>query len=81
MTETGSESMFGVEGMTRSIIIGAVVGALITFVVTGGITLWVTDQFWPSFGVGAFAAFWGGPGFGGMLGAVSASSRAEHEMA
>jgi len=72
------EGLFGVEGLGRSFLIGAIVGGLITFVVTAGITLMATGDVGPAVGVGAFAAFWGGPGFGGMLGAVSAASRAEH---
>jgi hypothetical protein len=32
-----------------------------------------TSQWGPSLAVGGFAAAWGGPGFGGMLGAVSAT--------
>ena len=31
-----------------------------------------------SLGLGAFAGVWGGPGFGGMVGAVLAYARAEH---
>jgi hypothetical protein len=30
-----------------------------------------------SLGLGAFAGVWGGPGFGGMLGAILAYARAE----
>jgi hypothetical protein len=72
------ENLFGVDGLARSFLIGAIVGGLITFAVTAGITLFATGEIGPAVAVGAFAAFWGGPGFGGMLGAVSAASRAEH---
>ena len=67
------DSMFGVAGIGHAFLVGSVIGFLLTFLVTGGITLYATGQWGPSVGVGAFAAFWGGPGFGGMLGAVSAA--------
>lgn len=69
--------MFDVDGMGRSFLIGSVVGGLLTFLVTGGITLLATQELGPALVVGGFAGFWGGPGFGGMLGAVTAATRAE----
>jgi hypothetical protein len=69
------ESLFGVDGLGRSFLWGSIIGGLLTFLVTGGITLLATQEMGPAVIVGAFAGFWGGPGFGGMLGAVSASSR------
>jgi hypothetical protein len=78
MSDASSENMFGVDGIVRSFLLGTAVGGVMTFLVTGGITLLACHQFWPSVGVGAFAASWGGPGFGGMLGAVSAASRDGH---
>jgi hypothetical protein len=68
------DTMFGVEGIGHAFLVGAIIGGLLTFVVTGGITLLATSQWGPSVVVGAFSAFWGGPGFGGMLGAVSATN-------
>lgn len=78
MSEETDKSMFGVDGIGRSFVVASLVGGLITFAVTGGITLLASHQVGPALGVGLFAAFWGGPGFGGMLGAVRASSRAEN---
>jgi hypothetical protein len=79
MLETRAQgNMFGVDGMVRSFLLGTAIGGLLTFVVTAGITLLATQDVWPSVGVGVFAAFWGGPGFGGMLGAIAAATRTEH---
>jgi hypothetical protein len=66
--------MFGVEGIGHAFLVGAIIGGLLTFLVTGGITLLATSQWGASLAVGGFCAFWGGPGFGGMLGAVSATT-------
>lgn len=70
--------MFGVDGFGRAVLIASLIGGLVTFAVTGGITLLASHQVGPAIGVGAFAALWGGPGFGGMMGAVRASSRDGH---
>lgn len=69
--------MFGVAGIGRSFAIGSLIGGLITFAVTGGITLVACHQVGPAVGVGLYAGLWGGPGFGGMLGAVGAMNREE----
>lgn len=80
MTEAivADEGLFGVEGIGHAILVGSIVGGLITFLVTGGITLLASHQWGPALGVGLFAAMWGGPGFGGMLGAVSAMTGDDH---
>ena len=49
---------------------GTIVGTVVVFLICGGITVVAGFGWGPAIGVGAFAAFWGGPGFGGMLGAV-----------
>jgi hypothetical protein len=48
------------------------------FGVTGGIALLAGTGWGAAAVVGLFAGPWGGPGYGGMLGAVGCSSRAEH---
>lgn len=63
----------------RGFVVGALVGAVVVFAVCAGISLYAGSGWGPAIGIGAFAAFWGGPGFGGMLGAVSGFVRAyEH---
>jgi hypothetical protein len=47
------------------------------FVLLGGLTLAAGMGAAAALGVGAFTAFWGGPGFGGMMGAVLHYSRTE----
>lgn len=58
---------------------GAIVGTFVGFGVVGAITLAIAlnagSSMLPAIGLGAFAAFWGGPGFGGMLGATLAATR------
>ena len=46
--------MFGVEGIGHAFLVGAIIGGLLTFVVTGGITLLATSQWGPSVAVGGF---------------------------
>ncbi len=58
---------------------GAIVGTVIGFFAVGTIAVAIALNAGTSvisaFGVGAFAAFWGGPGFGGMLGATLGATR------
>lgn len=58
---------------------GAISGTAIGFFVVGGITVAIALNAGTSaiaaIGLGLFAAFWGGPGFGGMLGATLAATR------
>jgi hypothetical protein len=64
-------------GLARAFVRGSIVGFVATFVLLGGMTLAVGMGVGAALGVGAFTAFWGGPGFGGMMGAVLHYSRAE----
>jgi hypothetical protein len=58
---------------------GAIIGTIIGFFAVGGVAVAIALNAGTSviaaIGVGAFAAFWGGPGFGGMLGATLAACR------
>lgn len=58
---------------------GAIVGTVIGFFAVGAIAVAIALNAGTSMisavGVGAFAAFWGGPGFGGMLGATLGATR------
>lgn len=61
----------------RGMLKGMVVATVIVGGVTFGIMLNAGAGLVPALGVAAFASFWGGPGFGGFLGATIAAVRAE----
>lgn len=68
-------------GTGRAVLIGTVVGALVVGLFAGGVAMAFGVSFVGAAGVAGFTAFWGGPGFGGMMGFVlhdarSASSKA-----
>lgn len=66
-------------GLLRSIVVGALVGVVIAMV---GVTLGMlaADVEWQSaVGLGLFVAFWGGLGFGTMVGGVVWVSNHEHD--
>lgn len=58
---------------------GAIVGTIIGFFAVGAIAVAIALNAGTSMisavGIGAFASFWGGPGFGGMLGATLGATR------
>lgn len=58
---------------------GAIVGTFVGFIVVGAgtvaIALSAGTSMTAAMGLGAFTAFWGGPGFGGMLGATLGAIR------
>lgn len=57
----------------RSVIVTSVVMFLLT-----GLPMWaITGQVWDGIGLGAFCAFWGGPGFGVMAAGVSWTHKCE----
>lgn len=64
-------------GIRRAFVTGSIVGFILVFLVFGGATLALGFGLAPAIGVGVFTACWGGPGFGGMMGAVLHYSRAE----
>lgn len=65
------------DGVVRGFVLGSIVGFIATFVACGGIALASGLGVGPALGVGIFAASWGGPGFGGMMGGVFAYTRNE----
>ena len=64
-------------GLVRAFVKGSIIGFVAVFVLLGGITLAAGMGIAAALGVGAFTAVWGGPGFGGMMGAVLHYSRTE----
>lgn len=62
-------------GIGRAVLLGAAIASVVVAVFVGAVGLWVGAGIRGSLGMGAFAAAWGGPGFGGMLGAVTYVSR------
>ena len=57
-------------GIGRAFAIGAVVGFFVSFVLFGALGLLVGMEPGAALGMAVYAAAWGGPGFGGMTGAV-----------
>jgi len=64
-------------GLARAFVVGSLIGFVVVFVLFGGLTLAAGMGIGAALGVGSFTAFWGGPGFGGMMGAVLHHSRVE----
>lgn len=51
--------------------------SVIMFLATGLPMWWLTGQIWDGIGLGAYCAFWGGPGFGAMAGGAIWTARQE----
>jgi hypothetical protein len=62
----------------RGFVIGSVIGSIAVFVLWGAVALLGGLANVNAGVVGAFTAAWGGPGFGGMLGAVLGYSKHQH---
>ncbi len=58
------------ERLGRAFVRGTILGTVLVFLFCGGISLLAGLGIGAAIGVGAFTAFWGGPGFGGMMGAT-----------
>jgi hypothetical protein len=56
-------------GIGRAAVIGAIIGYFAVLAVVGGIALAAGVRLGGALAVGAYAAMWGGPGWGGMIGA------------
>ncbi len=59
----------------RGAITGSIAGFFVVGVIAAAITLYGGGSIASALGLGAFAGFWGGPGFGGMLGATLAATK------
>ena len=64
-------------GLGEAFLKGSIVGFVVVFVLLGGVTLAAGMGVAAALAIGTFTAFWGGPGFGGMMGAVLHHSRTE----
>ena len=62
-------------GFGRAAATGAVIGYFVVLTIVTGIALAAGAGVVSALGVGAFAALWGGPGWGGMIGAVRYADR------
>ncbi|MGH9042577.1 MAG: hypothetical protein ACRDZ3_20375 [Acidimicrobiia bacterium] len=62
-------------GIGRAAVTGALVGFVVVLTLVSGIALAAGAGLIGALGVGAFAALWGGPGWGGMVGAVRHADR------
>jgi hypothetical protein len=65
-------------GILIGFVKGSILGGLVVFLVCAAIAVAAGCGLGPAVGIGAFAAFWGGPGFGGMMGAVLHHSHDQH---
>jgi hypothetical protein len=63
-------------GLGHAILIGSLIGFVTVATVVVLIGLLAGWDARNAIGIGAFAGIWGGPGFGGMMGATLAGSRA-----
>ncbi len=61
----------------RAFATGTLIGVVVVGTFCGGITALFGGGWAGALAVGAFCAFWGGPGFGGMMGFVVHQARAE----
>lgn len=78
---TGTPYFDGDEiGVGRAAVRGAIIGTVVVAGVVVAITLYAGASLGDAVGMAAYAAFFGGPGFGAMLGAVHFLSR-EHSSA
>ncbi|MCB1037987.1 MAG: hypothetical protein R2701_09500 [Acidimicrobiales bacterium] len=65
--------------MGRSIVIGVAVAAVVSFLAVCATVLAEGESLGSAIGLGLFIAFWGGLGFGAMVGGVVFASRVERE--
>ena len=63
--------------VARGAVRGAAVGVVLMTIIGTAISLVAGFELVPSLAVGLFCAFWGGLGFGGMLGALAGLMREE----
>lgn len=69
-SQTGTTSWTEPVGLLRSVVVGALIGVVLSFVGTTIGILLAGQDLGPAIGLGVFVAFWGGLGFGTMVGGV-----------
>lgn len=57
-------------GLGKAFVLGSLIGFVVVFAIFGGLSLVAGLDAPAAAGLGFFTAVWGGPGFGGMMGAV-----------
>ena len=62
-------------GMARVLYTAGIIGTILMLGIGIGISLAAGTSLIEALGIGGFAALWGGPGFGGMAGAIYYVSR------
>lgn len=65
----------------RGMVTGTIIGLVLVTGMFTGMMLFAGAEFVSAVGVGLFAGFWGGPGFGGMMGAILGATRAKETIA
>ncbi len=65
-------------GLGRTFVVGSIIGAVLVFVFFLVVLTAAGVSPAAAIGVGSFTAFWGGPGFGGMMGAILHHTRHDH---
>lgn len=67
-------------GIGRAAVKGAIIGYFAVLIIVAGIVLAAGAGLGVALAVGAYVAIWGGPGWGGMIGAQRHADRiADHE--
>lgn len=61
----------------RGMVTGTIIGLVLLPAMVTIMMLYGGAAFAPAIGVGLFAGFWGGPGIGGMMGAILGAVRAK----
>ncbi len=73
---TGTEATIG-----RTMLLSIGWTTIAMFVLTGAPIWLLTGEVWNGIGLGSFCAFWGGPGFGTMVGGALWAHRCERQAA
>lgn len=79
MSKTSQREGDDERAAAQGFVTGTISGFLIVAGIAMGISLNAGADVVPALGTGAFAGFWGGPGFGGMIGATLACTRLTKE--
>lgn len=68
--DTIRKAMTADQRLGRALLWGTIIGSVLVFAFCGGIALAAGMGVPAAIGIGVFTAIWGGPGFGGMMGAT-----------